>query len=58
MRAADGLSSDSNSVQLRSGRQIPDPVGSAAAATIDVDELLANAIAVSRSRRRRRAMSA
>ena len=50
MRDADGLSCDSNSVQLRSLRQ-PDPVGSDAAATKDVDKLLAHAMAASRKMR-------
>jgi len=50
MRDADGLSCDSNSDQLRSLRQ-PDPVGSDAAATKDVD-VFAHARAVGRMRRR------
>ena len=55
MRAADALSFDFKSSQSRSARQI-DPDGSEAAATKDVDELLAHdAIAVSRRRRRRAA---
>ena len=50
MRDADGLSCDSNSVQLRPLRQ-PDPVGSDAAATKDVDKLLAHVMAASREMR-------
>ena len=51
MRDADGLSCDSNSFQLRSLRQ-PDPVGSDAAVTKDVDEFIAHTMAESRTRRR------
>ena len=55
MRAAVGLSFDSNSSQLSSERKpTDDPVGSdsAAAATKDVDEFLAHAIVASTRRQR------
>ena len=56
MRAADELSFEVNSSQLSESPRQTDPVGSEAAATKDVDELLAHdAIAVSRRRRRRAA---
>ena len=58
MRAADALSFEVNSSQLSESPCQTDPVGvgSEAAATKDVDELLAHdAIAVSRRRRRRAA---
>ncbi len=55
MRAANGLSFNSNSVQLRSGRQTPVGSAAAAAAKKDVDELLAHDAIAMRPRRWRAA---